>query len=711
MLNIALLGNPNTGKTTIFNLLTGMRQRTGNWPGVTVERKEGRFIVGEGDFSLTDLPGIYAIEAENDALSIDEQVTCEYLLAGKADLIINVLDASSLQRNLSLTLQLRRIGVPLIVVLNMCDIAREKGECPDAALLSARLGCDVIEFNAAAAEGLRALKSSIVQLAGSVSADQSLSFRKGTGCQDIYDFGAVHQAASSLHSDICIKSNEMRPEPSSRLDKIVLNRWLGLPVFLFVMYLMFFFSINVGGALQPLFTLTLSPLLIQGMVWANATLVSPGWLRMLTVEGIGGGVTAVLTLIPQIAVMFFFLSLLEETGYMARAAFVVDRFMRLLGLPGKSFVPLIVGFGCNVPAVMGTRTLETHRDRLLTMMMAPFMPCGARLAIFAVFSGAFFGHYGALLVFSLYLTGIIAALATALLLRSTVLKGEGLPFIMEIPTWHRPVLRNLILQTWFRLRAFMLKAGQVIIAASFLISALSALNIHGGLAGNISQSALASISRKVTPLLAPMGVRADNWPAAVGLVTGAMAKESVIGTLNVLYAREQNTEDAKLTDPASNWGQQAFRETWQNLQSVFSLKSLLNPVGAGRDDSSVGGKTMGEMHVMFGSVLGAYSYLIFVLLYVPCASVMGALAKEAGRFWMFFSLCWGTLLAFSASTLIFQSGTLPTHPLYSVEWISAIIILNLLIIAVLRKSSFRFCVENVSAMSKNSSCNNCKGCG
>ena len=457
-LTIGLIGNPNSGKTTLFNQLTGARQRVGNWAGVTVERKEGQFSTTDHQVTLVDLPGTYSLTTISSQTSLDEQIACHYILSGDADLLINVVDASNLERNLYLTLQLLELGIPCIVALNMLDIAEKQNIRIEIDALSARLGCPVIPLVSTRGRGIEALKLAIDRykanenvelvhyaqpllneadsLAKVMPSDIPLKQRRWLGLQmlegDIYSRAYAGEASQHLDAALarlrnemddpalhiadaryqCIAaicdvvSNTLTAEPSrftTAVDKIVLNRFLGLPIFLFVMYLMFLLAINIGGALQPLFDVGSVALFVHGIQWIGYTLHFPDWLTIFLAQGLGGGINTVLPLVPQIGMMYLFLSFLEDSGYMARAAFVMDRLMQALGLPGKSFVPLIVGFGCNVPSVMGARTLDAPRERLMTIMMAPFMSCGARLAIFAVFAAAFFGQNGALAVFSLYM--------------------------------------------------------------------------------------------------------------------------------------------------------------------------------------------------------------------------------------------------------------------------------------------------------------------
>lgn len=451
-LTLGLIGNPNSGKTTLFNQLTGSRQRVGNWAGVTVERKEGAFHTVRHAVRLVDLPGTYSLTSVSAQASLDEQIACRYIASGEVDVLVNVVDAANLERNLYLTVQLREMGIPCIVALNMLDIARSQRIRIDIDGLARRLGCPVVPLVSTRADGIDELKAAIDSLQlpqaalavdyppaiqaqvgylletrapaasaieprwlalqaleGDIFNGPALGLPPATleqarqGCGEEPEL-AIVDARYRLIGEICAAVCDHQQAQPHRLtqwlDRVVLNRWLGLPIFLLVMYLMFFFAINIGGALQPIFDKGSSAIFIDGIQWLGIRFGLPDWLTVFLAQGVGGGVNTVLPLVPQIGLMYLFLSLLEDSGYMARAAFVMDRLMQALGLPGKSFVPLIVGFGCNVPSIMGARTLDAQRERLITIMMAPFMSCGARLAIFAVFAGAFFGQGGALVIFS-----------------------------------------------------------------------------------------------------------------------------------------------------------------------------------------------------------------------------------------------------------------------------------------------------------------------
>ena len=762
---IGLIGNPNTGKTTLFNQLTGARQRVGNWAGVTVERKEGQFFTAQSDVRLIDLPGTRSLTTLSAESSIDESIACQYLYNDHADLVINVVDASNLESNLFLTFQLLELGLPCIVALNMQDIAASHNITIDVEALSARLGCPVVPLTSTRGEGIARLKAlidtphrytspervrypakveaAITQLSERMPASitpqkrywLALQLLEGDInsqqlCPDLvphlpqiiqraggdtgvmiadYRYRAIHALCAAV-------SNIHHAAPgslTSQIDKIVLNRWLGIPVFLAVMYLMFVLSINIGAALQPLFDSSSVAIFIHGAQWLGYVCHFPAWLTVFLAQGIGAGINTVLPIIPQIGLMFLFLSFLEDSGYMARAAFVMDRLMQSLGLPGKSFVPLIVGFGCNVPSVMGARTLDTPRERLLTVLIAPFMSCGARLAIFAVFAATFFTAHGSSLVFSLYVLGILVAIVTGLILKHTLLSGEASPFIMELPVYHRPHLKSLMIQTWQRLKMFVVRAGRVIILVSMLIGALSSFSFNGQPVDDINHSALAATSKVITPVLLPIGVTQDNWQATVGLVSGIMAKEVVVGTLNSLYTSEAiqsgtfNPQEFNLIAELKD----SLTETWAGLTAALSLDALAHPIDASKGDGEMAATQMGVMSAKFGSGIAAYSYLIFVLLYVPCVSVMGAMAREAGRNWMMFSFFWGLNIAFTTATLFYQSVTFAEHPAFSTICLIGVVAVNTVILLAMRKSGSRITLPAVTGAER-AGCNGCNSsCG
>lgn len=731
-LHVALAGNPNCGKTALFNALTGSKQRVGNWPGVTVERKCGQCRCNKDDLQVVDLPGAYSISVTSVA-SLDERIACDYLLGDEVDVIINVVDGSHLERHLYLTQQLLEIGKPMVVAINMMDVVTAKGLHIDFTALAKCLGCPVVGIVANKQQGLSVLTEAAVQavkanagcaptlqqcpqplqhavaelaeLLGQQDNAQWLAQRLLEGDDfaqskvnpalraqvdlvvnaltsaldeesDIVIADARYQLAHQWVDSCVSREKTKRQTVTDVLDKVVLNRFLGIPIFMFVMYLMFLFAINVGGAFQDLFDIASTTLLVDGVAHGLTALHSPVWLTAIVANGIGKGINTTITFIPVIGGMFLFLSFLEDSGYMARAAFVMDRLMQKLGLPGRSFVPMIVGFGCNVPAVMGARTLANRRDRILTVMMMPFMSCGARLAIFAVFASAFFPQGGQNIIFLLYITGIVVALLTGWLLRKTVLHGNSAPLILELPEYHMPLMRSLWRHMWQRLQHFLKRASKVIIPVCVIIGVLNTVTVQGHLSNSEAnqQSLLSAVGRSVTPILKPMGVREDNWPATVGLVTGVLAKEVVVGTLNTLYS-----DVAHLTQ------QEADRfDCWQGLKAALlsvpeNLKTLpqavFNPILASEAPNDMDHAVYGVMYQRFGGPLAAFCYLLFVLLYFPCISTLAVMRREVGPRWAYFSMLWSTLSAYGIAVAVYQLCTWSQHKLSASLIVATVVLL------------------------------------
>ena len=754
-LTIAVAGNPNCGKTTLFNELTGTRQMVGNWPGVTVERKTGSYAYAGHDFDLVDIPGSYALAAH----STDEKVARDYLLSGDADLVVNIVDASNLERNLYLTTQLLELRVPLIVVLNKMDAARARHIAIDVKELSRRLGVPVVPVAAARREGLEELKDAIHNYAEAAQQSASgivypdaveqavarltpavrgLSLELGRPVEwltlklleDDSDLDSMlspalqqqlrqeqQRIAEQLDEDADIAIADARygfinrvteacQQHSTRLDRnltekidrIVLNRLLGLPIFFLLMYLTFMFTINVGGAFIDFFDIAAGALFVDGMGSLLGSLNAPAWLIGIVATGIGGGIQTVSTFIPPIAFMFLALAVLEGSGYMARAAFVMDRFMRMLGLPGKAFVPMLVGFGCNVPAIMATRTLENQRDRTLTIMMNPFMSCGARLPVYALFAAAFFPVGGQNVVFLLYLTGICFAILTGLILKQTLLKGSITPFVMELPPYHVPSVKSVLLRTWDRLRAFMLKASRILIPMVALLALLNTMAPDGTIGHDDSrESLLASVSRSLTPIFAPMGIQQDNWPATVGIFTGLFAKEAVVGTLDAVYLQNEvrdelaGGEEAASVSLGAALGE-ALRTIPDNLIGVAD--SLTDPLGLSIGDTSsvenaamqqaVSVGTFGVMGQLFDGRIGAVAYMLFILMYFPCVAAMAAIYRETNLRWTAFAATWNTGLAYLAATGFYQLATFARHPLFSAAWLAGCGLVLIMAVLVMR---------------------------
>ncbi len=738
-ITIGVVGNPNCGKTTLFNALTGAKQRVGNWPGVTVDRKTGLYTHQENRVMVVDTPGIYSLSAS----SVDEEVARDYVLSGDADLIVNIVDASNIERNLYLTSQLMELRVPMLVILNMMDVARERRIEIDLVELEVQLGCPVIPMVANKNKGLAFLKNTIfaaaqkkirppareiypVEIQEAVAEllplledriavntidvnwlaiklleedEQAISFVSADVLQRVESLQKIIEQKSGEEADITIasahygfinwitaktvkKGGVVKDTISNKIDKVLLSRLFGIPFFLLAMYLMFMFTINLGGAFIDFFDIFAGAIFVDGFRQVLETLHAPEWLVTVFATGVGGGIQTLVTFIPPIGFMFLFLSVLEDSGYMARAAFVMDRLMRIIGLPGKSFIPMLVGFGCNVPAIMATRTLENERDRTLTIMMNPFMSCGARLPVYALFAAAFFPTGGQNLVFLLYLIGIGFAILTGLILKSTVLKGDITPFVMELPPYHLPSVKSIFLSTFDRLKSFICKAGKVLIPVIALLAFLNSLGTDGTFGNEDTEnSALATISKTITPVLRPLGVSDDNWPATVGIFTGIFAKEAVVGTINSLYsAMDAKAAEIEDEDTFNFWNAigESFATIPANLADLTG--TVFDPLGLSVGeiaDSNIAAEemeldvaTFGSMVTLFGSKIAAFSYLLFVLLYFPCSAAIAAVYKETNLKWTLFTGFWTTFLAYIASTLFYQTATFSSHPASSTMWIA-----------------------------------------
>ncbi len=739
---IALVGNPNCGKTTLFNALTGSKQRVGNWPGVTVEKKSGEFQTESARVEVVDLPGIYSLDVIDHATSLDVQVARDYVHAGEADLVVNIVDAANLERNLYLSLQLIEMGVPLLLVLNMTDAAEAKGMPVNAEKLVQQLGCPVIATVASKGRGIAELKTAIVtaasaplpataqvryaasveraihhlvngmteannafsttprwlavrllegddlarQAVGETLAASAVQLAEELGDDlDIAIADARYSFANRTANAVITQKGRVARDLTDRIDRVVLNRVLGIPIFLLMMYLMFMFTIQIGGAFIDFFEQFTGALLVDGFGELLGKLGAPEWLVVLLAKGIGGGLQTVATFIPIIGFLYLFLSALEDSGYMARAAFVMDRFMRWVGLPGKSFVPLIVGFGCNVPAIMATRTLDQRRDRLMTIAMAPFMSCGARLPVYVLFAAAFFPTNGQNVVFSLYLIGIAIAIATGLALKNTLLQGEATPFIMELPPYHLPTLKGVLRHTWDRLKSFIVRAGRVIVPMVVVLNVLNALGTDGSFGNEDSdKSVLAAVGRTIAPAFSPLGITQENWPAAVGIFTGVLAKEAVVGTLNSTYkalaeSDKEAGEKAEEKKEAFDLGAKltgAFATIPKKIKEAFG--KWADPLGvkvgdlsdqkAAAEEQKVSTDTYAAMAARFDGAAGAFAYLLFILLYFPCTAAIAAVYQESGPRWTAFVAAWTTGMAYAVATLCYQLAGFREHPLQSLIW-------------------------------------------
>lgn len=709
MKTLALLGNPNCGKTTLFNLLTGARQKVGNWPGVTVEKKTGTLKLAGDEVEIVDLPGVYSIG--DDFKALDEKIAQDYLATGTIDTVINLIDASNLERSLVLTQQLLERGLPTVVVINMLDVSAQQGIKIDTRALSARLGLPVIELIASTGSGIDALLATLASAQPATQQEASSSARNDAGMgaarENPEEATLRRYARSRSLLDGVVEIDLAAHNLSERLDRFVLNRWLGIPLFLLMIYLMFTVAVNLGAVFIDFFDILLSAVLVEGVRWVLHTIGAPALLTTLAADGLGGGITLVATFIPVIGFLYLCLSFLEDSGYLARAAFVIDRLMASIGLPGTAFVPLIVGFGCNVPAVMAARTLARDSDRLMTIAMAPFMSCGARLTVYALFAAAFFPSSGQNIVFGLYLLGIVLAVFTGWVFRRQLFTGEISASFQEMPAYHIPVLRNLLLTSWFRLRGFILRAGKTIVAVVVALSLLNSLGSDLSFGNEDSEKSLLSvIGKSITPVFTPMGIGEDNWPATVGLFTGMFAKEAIVGTLDALYS-ERAERDGQAPDLAAAAGA-AVHSIGVELKALSDTFS--DPLGLSIGDVSdsaavaaeqdINASTLNRMASLFPSAFAAFCYLVFVLLYAPCVAVLGAITKEAGWRYTLLVFGWSTGLAYAAATITYQLGTLGQHPGSSLAWIAGLTLAIALFIAQLQKLGTRALPPGVIATSR-----------
>ena len=663
---VGLAGNPNVGKTTVFNGLTGMRQHVGNWPGKTVERAEGHFKHGSYEYDVIDLPGNYALSAH----SMEEIVSRDFIVDDDSDVIINIVDAANLERNLYLTVQMMELGANLVMALNMNDFAKKKDHIIDVKLMSELLGFPVVEINAKTGDGFDELLTTVEkQAANPIDSSAKLSYgtelkehlsdmqaliEKDSNLLDvpsvwtaikllekdpiviekvqgssqksaimtetdkvaghlhtIFNEGAEEVVANARYAFIgglmaeAVKKPAVEKETTTdKIDKIVTNRILSIPIFLVIMYAMFQFTYTLGAPFQDLIDQAF------GMLgeWVG-TFIANEYLASFICDGIIGGVGGVLTFLPIIILMFLFLSILEDCGYLARAAFTLDIFMhKLVGLHGKAFIPMILGFGCGVPAIMATRTMENEGDRMLAMMLVPFMSCTARLPIYAIFIAAFFeARHGAILL-SIYVLGIVVALIVAAILKRTLFKGLSTPFVMELPTYKVPSVKGVLLHTWEKVKGFLKKAGTIILACSIVLWALSIFPL--GVEFGSADSLLGMIGGAIAPIFAPLGF--GTWQAGVAIIAGLAAKEVVVATFGTLAGMEEDDEEG----------------ITQLVHDTFTP-------------------------------LSAYAFMAFTLLYTPCFAAIGAIKQETNSYKWAATMCAITLVtAYIVSFLIYNVGLL-----------------------------------------------------
>ncbi|MDD4715618.1 MAG: ferrous iron transport protein B [Oscillospiraceae bacterium] len=672
-MKIALVGNPNSGKTTLFNALTGSNQYVGNWPGVTVEKKEGKTKIEGKMVTVADLPGIYSLSP----YSMEEIVARNFIIEEQPDAIINIVDGTNIERNLYLTIQLLELELPTILAINFMDEVEKRGDVIDYEALSKKLGIPVVPISArdganlpqllqlthhqmhmgvtlepddlydaytheihhrmgelvhdyAYAAHLPAHWASIKLLEGDALVEKALHLNEATA-RSVREIAEEYEASSALGDretliadsryqfiEQAISESVHRGSKkdavsfSFQIDSIVTHKFLAIPIFLLMMLLVFSVTFGpVGSFLSNIVDVLINgkfSLLMDHLLTASG--VSP-WVNSLVTDGIIRGVGGVLTFLPQIALLFLFLSLLEDSGYMSRAAFIMDRLLRRFGLSGKAFIPMLMGFGCTVPAIMGARTMENEKDRRMTILLVPFMSCSARLPVYGVISAAFFPAYQGLVVFSLYLLGLIMAVCSGLLFKKTLNRGMPAPFVLELPPYRMPTAKNTLLHVWERVRGFLARAGTLILSMSIVLWFLQTFNTQLQMVSDNSFSILGVIGSHIAPLLAPLGF--GTWQAAVALLTGLVAKEAVISSMSLFYG---------------------FSTLDGNVSIAHALSATFTP-------------------------LSAYSFLVFILLYIPCVAAVATLSREMNSAkWTLFSICWQLFTAYTVSFLIFQGGRL-----------------------------------------------------
>ncbi|MFO7444728.1 MAG: ferrous iron transport protein B [Ignavibacteriaceae bacterium] len=710
----AVAGNPNSGKSTLINAIAGSRLHVGNWPGVTVEKKEASFTYNDQLIRLVDLPGTYSLSPYTQ----EEVIARDYLINNKPDVIINVVDATNLERNLYLTIQLLELGIPLIIALNIYDECEEKGYKIDINKIEKILGVKVIPTIATQKAGLDNLLAEILEYSDKSDIKAPLVQRYSNDVETavslieeklkthspslsktvntrwlslklieddlvvINNYGINnpgeftenacahlteahdndleslmtderYSLATGLTREVLSKSKPNKIEITERIDKIVLNKYLGIPIFLLAMWIMFKLTFDVANPFVDWIDgITVGPL----SYWTGKLLslmYAPEWVISLATEGIIAGVGFVLVFVPVIFAMMFFVTFLEGSGYMARAAFVMDKAMHGIGLHGKSFIPLLLGFGCNVPSIYATRTLENKRDKILTSLLVPFMSCGARLPVYVVFIAVFFPKDAGFVLWSLYTLGILVAVLTGLLLKKTIFRGESPMFIMELPPYRMPTMRSLMIHTWEKGKHFLVKAGTYILAVSIFVWFL--LNLPWGVE-NKKDSLLGMAGQTVAPVLEPIGF--GNWEAASALITGIIAKEIVVGTMSEIYIDEVDNEpeeEKNLLEDVKEAGASfmgAVYDAGVNVFSTFNIATISAEEEEGQDTLK------GVIKTKF-TPLSAFSFMVFVLLYMPCIITGVAYKQEFGTWkWYGVALVNGFVVAWIFSLLIYQIGSL-----------------------------------------------------
>ena len=607
-INVAIAGNPNSGKTTLFNTLTGGNHYVGNWPGVTVEKKEGKKKYKDHVYNLVDLPGIYSLEP----FSIEEIVAREYILDEKPDVVINVVDGTLLERNLYLTTQLMALSTPMVLAINMMDELEKKDIQINIEKMSKQLGFPVVLISAQNKLNIDVLLDQATTMAHSKPmkySDRSPILKEIEASNDSEEQNSKkrYEYIDALLKDVMVKMNTVYDTKTAKLDNWLLNEFIGFPVFLAIMAFVFYMTFKVGGIFLDSIDIFFSDILGPFMSTLLSNFGVAEWMNRLVVDGIIGGVGGVLTFVPNIAILFFFISLLEDSGYMARVAYIMDKWMSKFGLNGRTFVPMILGFGCNVPAIMATRTIENEKDRLLSILINPFVSCGARFPVYVLFASVFFKGYETLVTFSLYVLGIVVALLVAVVFRKTIFRENESHFIMELPVYRLPNFKSLLVHVWERVKGYLVKAGTIIFAASVILWFTLNFNTTGMV--TINESFGASIGKLMAPIMAPLGF--GSWEISLSLLTGMLAKEMIISNMAIVLG---------VTDGSTTF--------------LTALSGTFEP-------------------------LTAYVFMVFVLLYTPCVAVIGVIKRETNSWkWTGFSVVYQFVVAWSIAFLFYRVGLL-----------------------------------------------------
>jgi len=624
---VVLVGNPNCGKTTLFNNISGGHEKEGNYCGVTVDSKEGIFIHNGYKVKLIDLPGTYSLAS----YSPEEKYVEEYLKNNKIDAIVNVIDSNNLERNLYLTLQAQKAGIPMVGALNMYDELERRGDSINAEELGNRLGMKFVPTVSNYGKGLKQLFDEVINVVGTTP-----KFTKQANIIDTKNTGECYAYINQIVDGLYTKSKDGKGKITSRIDAIVTNRWLGFPIFCLIIYVIFLLTFKVGdypmGWIEDLFA------------WLGETIVSKmkdGWFKDFINEAIFGGVGGVLVFLPNILILYVCVSILEDSGYMARAAFILDRIMRLFGLHGKSFIPMICGFGCNVPAIMSTRSIENRKNRIVTILVASLFSCSARLPVYSVLCQVFFPDHVSSVIFSVYVVGIVIALILAKIFSLFLVKEQEMNYLMELPEYRLPSILSVLKHAWERGKQYLIKMGTVILAGSIIVWLLSYFPHHEDEYGNFKseESCIGRVGKFIEPVFVPQGF---NWKMDVGLLAGFSAKEIVVSTLNILYGGEdKGPEDIEAEKKAEAEGAEPEEEEEEDEEEaqVLNLTEKL--------------KASGDLNAN-----GAYAYMLFTLLYFPCVAAIATIGSEAGWKWAGFTCVYTTVLAWVVSAIFYRIAQL-----------------------------------------------------